>query len=286
MTTPPLPCPTKLWHNDTYLTISPSRPELSCAGKTVIVTGAGSGIGRATALSFANAGAAKVILIGRTESTLKETSALLPKSCQGIVHATSVTDAEKIKTIASTVGSWDVLILNAAFASPKATIADSDIDGWWQNFETNVKGLLIPVKAFLATANEKAAVLGVTSGFFAMPSQWLVGLSAYQGSKIAQVKALEIFAAENPNLFVASVHPGMLVTDVFSASGAKPEELPMDTFDLPGDFMVWLSSAEGRFLNGKCLWANWDVEELKSRKDEIVANPFFLTTGILGWPFA
>ena len=54
------------------------------------------------------------------------------------------------------------------------------------------------------------------------------GLSAYMASKLAQTKLIEYLAAENPNVFAASVHPGMVETDVFTKSGAKAESLPMD----------------------------------------------------------
>jgi NAD(P)-dependent dehydrogenase (short-subunit alcohol dehydrogenase family) len=57
----------------------------------------------------------------------------------------------------------------------------------------------------------------------------LTGISAYISSKLAQVKLLEFLAAEHPNIFVASVHPGMIVTDIFNKSGATPDMLPMDT---------------------------------------------------------
>lgn len=55
---------------------------------------------------------------------------------------------------------------------------------------------------------------------------------------------------------------------------------------LPADFMVWLASPEASFLNGKLVWANWDVEELKAKATEISSNPSFMTTGSLGWPYA
>lgn len=48
--------------------------------------------------------------------------------------------------------------------------------------------------------------------------------------------------------------------------------------------MVWLVSAEARFLRGKFLWANWDVDELKAMSEEIEATTK-LNIGLVGWPF-
>lgn len=95
--------------------------------------------------------------------------------------------------------------------------------------QTNVKGTMVTAQAFLPTANAShATILGVTTGTVGLPPAMLPGLSAYISSKLAQVKVLEFLAAENPNVFVASLHPGMVETEVFKKSGAKAEALPMD----------------------------------------------------------
>jgi len=88
---------------------------------------------------------------------------------------------------------------------------------------------MLTAKAFLPTVNpSRAAILGVTTGASGLPPAMLPGLSAYISSKLAQVKFLEFLAAENPNIFVASMHPGMVETDMFLKSGGKTEVMPMD----------------------------------------------------------
>ena len=84
-------------------------------------------------------------------------------------------------------------------------------------------------RAFLPTANPSgAALIGVTTGTSGLPPAMLPGLSAYISSKLAQVKFLEFLAAENPHIFIASVHPGMVETEMFRKSGGQAEALPMD----------------------------------------------------------
>lgn len=53
---------------------------------------------------------------------------------------------------------------------------------------------------------------------------------------------------------------------------------------LPASFNVWLASPEARFLKGKFLWANWDVDELKGRTKELESSTQ-LGIGLGGWPF-
>ncbi len=89
---------------------------------------------------------------------------------------------------------------------------------------------MIAAQAFFPTANRtRAVVLAVTAGAACFPPKQVVGLSGYLCSKVAQIKTLEFLAAENPNMFFASVHPGMIETKIFLASGATPDMLPMDT---------------------------------------------------------
>jgi hypothetical protein len=59
---------------------------------------------------------------------------------------------------------------------------------------------------------------------------------------------------------------------------------PLPLAKLPGNFVVWLASPEAKFLKGKYTWVNWDVDELKTRAEEI-KNSNMLTLTLEGWPF-
>ena len=52
---------------------------------------------------------------------------------------------------------------------------------------------------------------------------------------------------------------------------------------LPASFVVWAVSPEAKFLNGKFVWAHWDVDELKTMATQIESTDKF-TLGLLGWP--
>ncbi|KAJ4982845.1 short chain dehydrogenase [Stagonosporopsis vannaccii] len=282
---PPFPSPTATWHNNTYDAISPTNPVLSQSGKTVIITGAGSGIGRATAIAFATAGAARLILIGRTEASLQETAGLINTGAKVEIFSASVTDEARLKEVAESVGEWDVLLLNAAHRLTPGPIITASLQDWWQHYETNVKSIVIASQTFIPKAKPGAALYAITAGAYVMPPAYTPGLSSYLSSKVAQSKVMEFVAAENPDLFVCTVHPGMIETDVFRSSGADPQQLPMDDVNLPAHFLVWLSQPKNSFLSGKVVWANWDVEELAARAEEIRGSPI-MTIGYAGWPFS
>jgi hypothetical protein len=53
--------------------------------------------------------------------------------------------------------------------------------------------------------------------------------------------------------------------------------------ELPASFAVWIVSPEAEFLNGKFVWSNWDIEELKAKKEHLLSTDD-LTLGLQGWP--
>ena len=120
----PFPSPTAKWHDNTYPTLSPSRPELSAKGKAILITGAGTGIGAETARSFAAAGAARIALLGRREQPLVDTKASIKEKYPGVevfTVSTDVTKADQVdKAFADFLGNrkLDVVVSNAATNGP------------------------------------------------------------------------------------------------------------------------------------------------------------------------
>jgi hypothetical protein len=59
-----------------------------------------------------------------------------------------------------------------------------------------------------------------------------------------------------------------------------------DSAELPAHFAVWLASEEARFLCGRFVWCNWDVEQLKEKKGFLEKDPLLLTGNCVGWPYS
>lgn len=137
---PPFPALVSEWHNAPYPAIGPTSPALSHANQTIILTGAGSGIGQAACLAYAAAGAKRLILLGRRQARLAETKAQIEAQAPGCAvetFAVSATRAAAVKGVADVVGGWDVLVLCAGRSGPPATIADADPDEWWDVLEVS-----------------------------------------------------------------------------------------------------------------------------------------------------
>ncbi|KAL8935140.1 MAG: hypothetical protein Q9211_004860 [Gyalolechia sp. 1 TL-2023] len=304
MATPP--SYTKVTHAATYAAITPTQPGLSTVGKVVLITGASGGIGRATALSFAASGPKALILLGRRADALAETASNvkthytdLPIQTyqEELCDASGVRDA--MNKVAADYGGIDILVHAAGVLAPVEPLVEADPTTFLDGYKTTVVGTLVTAQSLvLANKDKPATFINLTTAGVLFPP--FPGMGAYVSSKMAAVKLLEAFAAENPQIRLHNVHPGFLKT----AMSAKLEEkvkLPYAYDDseytptlspganlssiqvtnhpssllvsLPADFLVWVASPDAGFLKNKIVFASWDVDELKGRKKEIVGGP-------------
>ena len=132
---------TKTWHNDTYPAVDPrQRPELSLKGKTVVITGGGTGVGKGLTRAFADAGAAKIAVLARREAVLREVKQEVEDVETGskvTIHATDVTHLASVENAALEIGQWDVLVSNAGYLHAIASVTDVDPEDWWTAFEVH-----------------------------------------------------------------------------------------------------------------------------------------------------
>ncbi|CEJ62741.1 hypothetical protein PMG11_11232 [Penicillium brasilianum] len=267
---------TRTLYYDVYPSVTPSSEELDQKGKTVLITGASSGIGRyGIALSFAKAGASVLILAGRNKQDLQEAAGEIhlaaPETLIDIRAVDISSEAEVKDTFNDLKAKYpriDILVNNAGAGESPLPIVEIEPAKWWRNFEVNVKGTFLMTQNFLQLNGKDSnmTVINVTS---AAALNSFPCLSSYSLSKLCQIRLQDFIRVENPNVQTFSLHPGIVMTRM---TPTFFERFSNDTFDLVGGVTVWLASKQAEFMSGRYMSVNWSVDELVERKDEIVSN--------------
>jgi NAD(P)-dependent dehydrogenase (short-subunit alcohol dehydrogenase family) len=114
------------------------------AGKNIVVTGGGAGIGRGTVEAFAAAKASSITITGRRTQPLEETKKYIESKYGVPVHtfAADVTDEASMKKVAAAVGGWDVLVNNAGYLSTPTLAKEAEVEEWWKGWEVSTVALL------------------------------------------------------------------------------------------------------------------------------------------------
>jgi NADP-dependent 3-hydroxy acid dehydrogenase YdfG len=147
---------TKIYHQASYSAISSENPLNSQAGRTVVIAGASSGIGRSIAQSFAKASAARIILLGRTASTLTAAATAIAHAEARVCDISSESDVQNLwESLRDEGVHVDTLVLNAALII--AGSLTSDINAIWTSFETTVLGNLRMAQFFVAQMGDRNA---------------------------------------------------------------------------------------------------------------------------------
>ena len=222
----PFPSPVVKWHDNSYQSISPTRPELSAKGKTVFIAGGGTGIGAETAKSFAKAGATQIGIIGRRNQPLLETKAAIEKTFPGVEVFTAsadVTKKEQVDTafaaFAKRYGKVNVLIAAAAVTGPHEAVGEDSLDHekflWAVN--TNVQGTLNVADAFLHHAAADAVVVEINSN--AAYVNFAPKFHAYSVAKLAVFRLWDCVAFAHPKLSIFHTQPGVVDTAMNKEAG-------------------------------------------------------------------
>ncbi|GLV53541.1 short-chain dehydrogenase [Dictyobacter sp. S3.2.2.5] len=193
-------------------------------GNVVVITGAGSGIGRALALNFASKGCT-LALADINAKGLQETADMV--SVPNSTHVLDVADNDAVQDFATAVieqhGKVDILINNAGVALG-GTVEQVSVEQITWLFNINFWGMVYGVKAFLPVLKQQpeAHIVNLSSvfGLFAVPGQ-----AAYCASKFAVRGFTETLRQElaRTSIKVSCVHPGGIKTNI--ARNARFESL-------------------------------------------------------------
>lgn len=190
---------------------------LTLQNARALVTGGGTGIGRATALHLAGVGA-RVAVLGRTGETLdRVTAELRATGVEAMACVADIRDEEAVDRAIRRVGeAWggvDVLVNNAGGQFPKLAI-DMSVNGWRSVVDLNLTGTFICCRAFARAAIARQAegrIVNVTTAAAVRPSRGLAHAIGARAGVIALTRALALEWAEH-RITVNAVAPGMIDT--------------------------------------------------------------------------
>jgi len=185
--------------------------------KTALITGATSGIGKATAQEFAKH-KIRLILCGRREDRLESLKEELSKITEVTTLQFDVSKKEEvefaIKSLPENFKKIDILINNAGNAHGLSTIQDGNIDDWDAMLDINVKGLLYVSKSIIPQMIAQNEGFIVNIGSIAAKEVYKNG-NVYCASKVAVDalnKSMRLDLNEY-NIRVSAIHPGMVETE-------------------------------------------------------------------------
>ncbi|MEW2119392.1 SDR family oxidoreductase [Streptomyces sp. NPDC005474] len=209
-------------------------------GRTVMVTGAGGGLGRAFSVALARNGA-NLVLIGRDAAALEETEeearaagADTLVAVADVTQSAQLTDA--VHKAVSVFGSVDVLVNNAGQAGPMGPTWEVDPEQWWRTMEVNLKGGFLACRSVLPHMTERGSGRIINIVSHAGVDRWPY-VTAYAISKAALIKLTENLASElrRHGVTVLSYHPGLVDTGITQAQmdlvpGGNPWEDMVSTW--------------------------------------------------------
>lgn len=195
-------------------------PTQSLNDKVAFVTGAGDGIGKASAKLLAHAGAS-VILVGTTLETLKSTEGEIRHSGgQALAVQGDVTSAEQMKSAFQTCrdvwGRLDIVHHNAGINGVWAPFEELEESEWDTTLDTNLKGTFLVLRHCISDLRRNGGSVIVTASVNGTRMFSNIGASAYATSKAAQVALVKMLALEwaRYQIRVNVICPGAIKTTI------------------------------------------------------------------------
>ncbi len=189
-------------------------------GKLALVTGAGAGIGRATAVELSRRGARKVLVVDRDLAAATETADALRAACtDAAVYQADVSDDAAMNGLAAQVlndhGVVDILVNNAGIGMA-GRFLETTAANWEKIFGVNVGGVISGSRAFgaqMVERGEGGTIINVASAAAYLPSKSMVAYSTTKAAVLALSESLRADFADE-GITVTAVCPGFVNTNI------------------------------------------------------------------------
>jgi short-subunit dehydrogenase/pimeloyl-ACP methyl ester carboxylesterase len=189
-------------------------------GKLALITGAGAGIGRATAVELARHGAGKVVIVDRDLAAANETADAVRAACaEAAVYQVDVSDEEAMNDLAAQVlndhGVVDILVNNAGIGMAGRFLETSS-ENWEDIIGVNLRGVISGTRAFgaqMVERGEGGTIINVASASAYLPSKSMVAYSTTKAAVLGFSESLRADFADE-GIAVTAVCPGFVNTDI------------------------------------------------------------------------
>jgi NAD(P)-dependent dehydrogenase (short-subunit alcohol dehydrogenase family) len=223
------------------------------AGKTVLITGASSGIGAAAARAFVAAGA-RVMLTARSTSKVEALAGELGANARAM--GCDVGNWGMVQSAVAAAQEWagrlDVVINNAGVIAPIARLSDADPVEWAEAMDTNLRGVFHGLRAALPIMRPQGhgTIITVSSGAAVNPME---GWGAYCASKAGALMLTRVAHLEEAahGLRILGLSPGTVATDMqvkIRASGVNPVSQLGPSAHIPPEWaakaLVWMCGVQ------------------------------------------
>jgi len=198
--------------------------------KSVLITGADSGIGKATALLFAKEGADIAIIYYKDDNDAQKTKEQieqLGRKC--IIFSGDINDYEfcedTTKKVVSEFGGIDILINNAGVQFPAENIEDLEEKNIRKTFDSNIIGMILLTKVVFPYLKEGSSVINTTSAAAYQGHPELLDYAATKGAIVSFTRSLALQAKPN-GIRINAVAPGPVATPLTEKTFGEEKEDP------------------------------------------------------------